>query len=265
MLYDHVIVPFDGSDASRDVAVYAADLARVVGARLLLLTSAEVRGIANLDGLKQRAVEISEQPVDVWVDAQKRPADAVAKSVSYRPGSLVCMATHARTGLRKAVHGSVAEDVIRAVDAPVLLFGPAWTPTEFFDPDRLLVCIDGSRTSEEVLPEAEAWRSVLELECTMVHVDLGDDHSLTHDGEVAQRVARLVEPFVEHGAELSVVPAHAVPDAIVELTLEHPAAVLAMATHSRSGVARLTTGSITMDVVLRSEVPVLVRSAAHAG
>ena len=265
MLYDHVIVPFDGSDASRDVSVYAADLARVVGARLLLLTSAEVRGVANIDGLKQRAVEISDQPVDVWIDAQKRPSDAVVKSVGFRPGSLVCMATHARTGLRKAVHGSVAEAVIRNVDAPVLLFGPAWRRTEIFDPDRILVCLDGSRTSEEVLPEAEAWRSVLDLDCTMVHVDVGDDHSLTHDDEVAQRVARLVGPFVEQGAELAVVAGHDVPEAIVALTVEHPGAVVAMATHGRAGLARLTTGSITMDVVLGSKVPVLVRSAAHAG
>lgn len=147
----------------------------------------------------------------------------------------------------------------------MLLFGPAWSPTEFFDPDRLLVCLDGSRTSEEVLPEAEAWRSVLDLDCTMVHVDLGDEHSLTHDPEVARRAARLVEPFVEHGAELSVMPGHDVPEAIVALTATHPRSILAMATHSRAGVARLTTGSITMDVVLRSEVPVLVRSAAHAG
>lgn len=263
MLYDHIIVPFDGTTASRDVAMYAADLARVLGARLQILTSAEVRSAEGLEHLKDRAVNMSEQAVDVWIDAQQKPSQAVAASVEHRPESLVCMATHARGGLRKVVGGSVAEDVLRTIDVPVLLFGPAWKPQEFFAPNRLLVCIDGSRTSEEILPEVNEWMAELGVSCTLVHVDTGDEHGLSRDAQVADRIARLVQPFVHAGAEVSVVNAADVPDAIVHLGEEHPEGILAMATHGRSGIDRLTTGSITMDVVADSQIPVLVRSATH--
>lgn len=264
MLYDNLIVPFDGSAAARHVSVYAADMARVLEAQVVMITSAELGSSDQIDRLKSHAVSMSQQTVDVWIDAQQKPSLAVAESVHHRPESLVCMATHARTGLWRAVGGSVAESVLRHVEVPVLLFGPAWEAETSFHPTRMIVAIDGSRTSEEILPIADEWVRHLGLECTMVHVDTGEEHSIGQDPDVADRIGQLSAPFVERGAELSIIDASEVPAALVDLADRHPGAVLALATHGRAGVQRWTTGSITMDVVSASPAPVLVRSANHA-
>ena len=42
----------------------------------------------------------------------------MATVVRYRPNSLVCMYTNARTGVRRAVYGSLAERLLRRTDAP---------------------------------------------------------------------------------------------------------------------------------------------------
>jgi nucleotide-binding universal stress UspA family protein len=52
------------------------------------------------------------------------PADEIANFVNSAHVDLVAMATHGRTGIRQFVLGSVAEQVLRSVDVPVLLVRP---------------------------------------------------------------------------------------------------------------------------------------------
>jgi len=52
------------------------------------------------------------------------PAEEIANYVKSGQVDLVAMATHGRTGIRQFVLGSVAEQVLRIVDVPVLLVRP---------------------------------------------------------------------------------------------------------------------------------------------
>lgn len=52
------------------------------------------------------------------------PAKEIAMAVKQHPVDLVAMATHGRTGLRSLLMGSVAAQVMRLVDVPVLLVRP---------------------------------------------------------------------------------------------------------------------------------------------
>ena len=60
-------------------------------------------------------------------------------------GALVCMTTHGRGGVTRAVLGSVAEAVVRGSDGPVLLVGP-WIRSDWTLPAEptLLAGFDGS-------------------------------------------------------------------------------------------------------------------------
>ena len=51
-------------------------------------------------------------------------ADEIIDFVSKNPFSIVVMATHGRTGLRRLVFGSVTESVLQAVSNPILLTKP---------------------------------------------------------------------------------------------------------------------------------------------
>ena len=52
------------------------------------------------------------------------PAGEIANFSKTAHVDLIAMATHGRTGIRQFVLGSVAEQVLRIVDKPVLLLRP---------------------------------------------------------------------------------------------------------------------------------------------
>jgi nucleotide-binding universal stress UspA family protein len=52
------------------------------------------------------------------------PAEEIATFVKAAHVDLVAMATHGRTGIRQLVLGSVAEQVLRTIDVPVVLIRP---------------------------------------------------------------------------------------------------------------------------------------------
>ena len=74
-----------------------------------------------------------------WPDAvctvvhDDRPARGIVEHVAGRPGTVLVMATTAKSSLRKRLLGSVSEEVLRTVDRPVLLVGPAVTDAEVAD------------------------------------------------------------------------------------------------------------------------------------
>ena len=68
--------------------------------------------------LPQTAVYAVEAHID------QRPADTIVARAKEEQPDLIVMATHGHTGLLRALFGSVAEDVVRAGVAPVLLAHP---------------------------------------------------------------------------------------------------------------------------------------------
>ena len=58
------------------------------------------------------------------------PAAGIATAEVARGADLVVMATHGRTGLRRALRGSVAGDVLATGSVPVLLVSPALAVSE---------------------------------------------------------------------------------------------------------------------------------------
>lgn len=55
------------------------------------------------------------------------PAEEILRFIESEGVQLVAMTTHGRTGLRRLIFGSVAEQVLRRVVVPVLLFCPLET------------------------------------------------------------------------------------------------------------------------------------------
>jgi len=118
--------------------------------------------------------------------------------------------------------------------------------------DELLVCLDGSPAAAEVLPRAASFAAALGVRVTVVAV-LGEG-AVTPDW-VAPACAVFADVGVDAGfTALSGDPA----DAIVALAAQRPHAMLGMTTHGRSGMARVSVGSVTMEVVRHAPCPVFV-------
>jgi universal stress protein A len=139
-----LLVPTDMSDTSLPAVAYAADLARQDGTTLVLLHVVSPRQIEEeaADGrfVDRQLEEIrgtllwwfttfvppaSRYRVDIMAMARVgHPHDEIlAAARTIRPAMIV-MATHGRSGLSRAVLGSVAEAIVRHAPCPVLTISP---------------------------------------------------------------------------------------------------------------------------------------------
>ena len=143
-MYKHILVPVDGSASSMRGLQEAVRLAKNQKARLILLhvveeqfvtqaaeamvfseklfesmraggrkVLARAEALASKGGVK--ALAVLRESITVPV------ADMVVREARKQRADLIVIGTHGRRGLKRAVMGSDAEDVVRASPVPVLL------------------------------------------------------------------------------------------------------------------------------------------------
>jgi nucleotide-binding universal stress UspA family protein len=146
-VYQHVVVPLDGSKWSESAIPRAVEIARLHDAELVLFhvhqqKGRDYAGDWALAGQQQIADQSYEQMTDQMVALRNRlrqeglkareviirggnPAQAINEFVESEDGiSLIVMSTHGRTGLSRWLMGSVAGSVIREARCPVTLVYP---------------------------------------------------------------------------------------------------------------------------------------------
>jgi nucleotide-binding universal stress UspA family protein len=137
-MYKRVMVTLDGSDLGQTALPHALELCRALGATLVLLHVRDAR---------QGSAEASRRYLDftrrqhandgVVIETLVREgsvAEAIVRAAEENQIDVIAMATHGRSGLQRAVYGSVAEQVLRSSTRPVLLVRVPGSPVE--DPDR---------------------------------------------------------------------------------------------------------------------------------
>ncbi len=252
---DRVVVPVDGSV----FAERALGLART-------LAAPEHWEVLRLHVLPLHGAEV--RPVRAELEAQAaHPNEAIVEEAD-RPGALLCMASHGRGRVGGLLLGSTAEAVLRTVHAPVLLVGPRYAVRDLDQPlQRVVVALDGSHAAEVVVPTAVAWARWLGLPLELVQVVVpGLEASSNAPGgpepgfesgylrSVARSFGSAVSWDVLHGEDPArAIVDHARRDALVVLT-----------THGRTGLPRLTVGSVAAGVVHHAEGPLLVAGPRFA-
>jgi nucleotide-binding universal stress UspA family protein len=252
-----VVVPLDGSEyAERALPVAEAFVDRIGGG--LLLVSAQYYGPLEPRAYLEGCAALHDRcPVEVLATKESYAARLISEAVSGGDDRVVCMTTHGRGRFRWAALGSVAEDVIRRSDRPVLLVGRNCR-TDFLDrSSHLVACADGSDESDELAPATKAWAEQLGLDLRVaVVVHPLDVESAEHSGTLLGSMATQFGGIVPADATMirSSFPAGALADYAEEL----PAALVAMNSHARSGLARFALGSTTMSVLHLASCPLLV-------
>jgi nucleotide-binding universal stress UspA family protein len=260
-LYESIIVPLDGSALGERALPVAAALAarwgavvrllRIVGENESSASAAEyLKIVARATGPNAHAL-----PPIVMDDAAK----AIRETVGYTVHSLLCMSSHGRGGLGRALLGSVAESVVRESLGPVLLIGPrAGNSTG----NTILATFDGSQLSESILPLAVDWADALGMRLSFAHVIAPDSttqiagRDVLETNYVESLARRINRPEV--AVDWDVLHNKDAGAAIVRYAEDISAAVIAMTTHGRSGLSRIAAGSTAMTVVHRAPCPVLV-------
>jgi nucleotide-binding universal stress UspA family protein len=263
-----VVVALDGSKLAERAVGPGCTLAAKTGTPLVLLSSrwGEVLDRPR-DYLEQVAAELDYERTETRLVLDRLAASAILTETDD-PGVVVCMSTHGRSGIGEAILGSVAEEVLGRCDRPVLLVGPAleanaWRSEQWFQGGKLLVAFDPLDGCETLVPVAAEWCDALDLEARVVQV------VVTAGGMVLDRQARAAESGALRSVaerlgrtrgpgEWEVLHGKDVAASILADAAEQPTTLIAMATHSRTGMARVTLGSVAMQVVHRSCCPVLV-------
>jgi nucleotide-binding universal stress UspA family protein len=141
-LIRRILVPVDFSDCSLAGLTYAVRLAKEIGARIIVLHVADLGPVMMTTGCGDydsptyveaarrrygdqmqaflKRVDFNGVPVDTSPVAGYCPA-AIYEAAAKQGADLIVISTHGRTGLRRALIGSVAEGTVRNASCPVLV------------------------------------------------------------------------------------------------------------------------------------------------
>lgn len=117
-----LLVAVDGERPSLAALRCALQLAARVGARVhaVCVTSDPAVGDAALAATRAIEREVEDVPMR-WSVRPGSPADVILDAAAEGSAALVCLGTHGRRGLPRAILGSVAEDVARRARVAVLV------------------------------------------------------------------------------------------------------------------------------------------------
>ena len=282
-----ILVPLDGSLLAERALSAAGRLARLAGARVLLVRCAppESAPEAGRTGplaqaqayLEQAALRLREQGVGVETAVRAAsPVDGIVAESAERHADLVVMSTHGRSGEGRWIYGSVAEGVLARGSVPTLLVRPnavADDPLSRWR-QRLLVPLDGSPLAEEALgPAAELARlldGTIELFRVLVTPPVAAEPLLAppvltaaarrvREDEANEYLARIAARLRADGLRVNATVgwSGAPADAILE-ACRRGAGMVVMATHGRTGLGRLLFGTVAFEIVRRGTLPVLM-------
>ncbi len=270
-MFERILVPLDGS--------LPAAAALSVGNQMAQRLQADLHVLALVKpGQSEGAVH---QLIERQVERVGGPAQVDIRSLSYSVAediatefdavekTLIVMQTWAR-GRTAGLFGNVSEEVLRLVRQPMVVVGPEPHPDPEWLDHPMVITTDGSHFGDEIVPTAARLGRALGLVPELVTVvdpaavpagvsTAGEANSLVGlASSVESIIGRQVSYDVLHGPDAA--------DAIVDHARRRNASFIAMSTHGRSGLARITEDSVAMDVVRHSHCPVLLyRPATDEG
>jgi nucleotide-binding universal stress UspA family protein len=302
-MYKKILVPLDGSAIAEVVLPYARAFATALNipVHLLQVTDSEtlISPVAaqqdrshniltaerehNGDYLKEISASFP-NPAAVSCSVKiGKPAEVIIEVAAPHLDTLIAMATHGRSGIRRWLLGSVAEKVLHGADNDVLLIR-AIEPIEgkraAAHLERLVVPLDGSKLAEQAVACAVDLAKRMNLELILLRVYLmpgvayptgryAPDWKLL-DQETRERASEYLQGKIRQlqnegfDRVSSIVLEGSAAEKIIEVARESPGSLIAMSTHGASGVGRWVLGSITERVIRHSDNAVLVIRAKSA-
>jgi nucleotide-binding universal stress UspA family protein len=237
---------------------------------------------------RTRARIIAEQDIHVTI-AVREPASkvgrdtpiagALAADAAATDTDLIVMTTHGRSGLARFWLGSVADALVRVSRVPILSLRPREPVQPIDQPPgfrHLLIPLDGSALAEQILEPALALGDLTGAAYTLlrmvepfvltVFAPLAKPAEL--DSQITQAALAEAQRYLDDVAQrlraggrkvdtltlLAAQPA----EVLLDAAQTHGADLIALATHGRSGLARLMIGSVANKVRRGADMPVLL-------
>jgi nucleotide-binding universal stress UspA family protein len=276
-MFENVIVPLDTSRLAESALPYAEELAAKMDSNITLLTVIGSENGKNLEDYYQYITKIKEATKDFaakYVDngqgkeikveianQEGNPAEGIIEYSLKSEFPLIVMASRGQSGISRWAVGSVADKVVRSVNhKPVMLIRTNKSHADIREKRLLkkaLVPLDGSFSSEAVVPYISNIVYKLEMELTLLKVVPGKNNDETDAESYLQGVCRKVEDVINMPVK-SRVATGPVAETIIDLADELTVDLVAMSTHGMNRNNPLALGSIAQKVFLGGNTPLLL-------
>jgi nucleotide-binding universal stress UspA family protein len=263
-----ILTALDGSKTSESILPYLETLlasqdADVTLVRVIAETSAAKihEGYVYLNrvaaGLRTKGAV-----VDVHVLTGK-PAQTLVDMAVRGGFNLIVMCSRGKTGLKRLLMGSVAEEVLRISPIPVLIVRPLAKTDGKPQFKRIVVPLDGSHRSGSILPYAAALAKATGakiLFMTIVEPRAKDDLPV----EVwARNMFKEQKQLHKEGIQTELAIRYGDPALeILSFGLIQNADLIALSTHGRTGLDRVRYGSVAEKVLRQGKMPLLILRTA---
>ena len=149
-MYQHILVPIDGSETSKTAIQHAASIAQACQSKITLvqvlildpLIAAEYLHMGESNHLIERARTVMQQDLskaqqlllEYGVNAESQILEGhvvhseILNAATALQADLIIMGSHGYSGIKKLFLGSVAQNLISEASIPVLITGQS-TPT----------------------------------------------------------------------------------------------------------------------------------------
>lgn len=283
-MFDNVLVPIDGSHTARRAAKVGLELAAECDADVALLHIDRRRDsdedTEHEDDPDQHEVFRAVRDLDIAGSPQVetylstgRPHEAIGDHVDEHGIDLIVMGRRGRAGVAEHILGSVAERVLRQVEAPVVTVPDgALGPETGRDWGDVLVTTDGSEMAERAGPHARTLARQLEATLHLVRVvNLASEGGVFNAGGVSESFIDRLETagradlteFAEALETAEIDHRQALLDGEVHTELasyvdEHDVDLVVMASEGETNIIGQRIGSTTRRVLQTVDRPVLV-------
>lgn len=230
-----------------------------------------------LEQIRQRLAKGSD--LRITADTLHEPhAHAGTTHTAITDADLVVLTTH-HNGFARFWLVDITNALVRWMPAPILALRWPWAAPDSDSPltfQRMLIPLDGSALAEQILAPAVALGSAMGAEYTLLYVVEPyrfvnddpvpyafrlDDAAIAHEQAEAQDYLDGIALLMRAEGlpvQTQVAVARDARTAIRQAARQHEIDVIAMATHARGGLNRLLLGSVAVQVLHDSKVPVLL-------
>lgn len=299
-MFKHLLVPLDGSQLAETILPVVQTFARALNARVTLLHVVEPAAPTTVHGDRHllneqeardylEAIAAGMRSANIYVDIHVDAAVGgdVVRAIFAHGGELnsdlIVLTNHGHSGLRQALFGSIAQQVLQSGAIPVLLVKAEHAaPPQPYTCEKILVPLDSSPLYEHALDVAaelgRALGALLQLVVVVPTVGtLSPERAAT--GMLLPTSTRAMLELAENGAReyldrkcaqfqdsdiriQTEVLRGDIPAQIVAAEQQDRADLIVMATHGRAGLDAFWSGSIAPKVLHRVHAPMLLLRVA---
>jgi len=294
-MFEHMLVPLDGSPLAECVLPHTVALARALGSRVTLLRVLEPTRVGDrsasmdpldwhmrvadartyLEGLKGRLLGIDLPTEFALLEGQA--AERVVDFARRQGVDLIVLSSHGQSGLSGWNISSVVQKIIMRAYVPTMIvraYQDSLLDLTGCRYGRVLVPLDGSQRAECVLPLATALAQFHAADLLLVHVACRPEMprrvpAASQDVELAEQIvernrteaSRYLEELrsrLAFGVETQLLTAPGVAAALHDLVEQEKVDLVVLSAHGYSGGSRWPYGSVTTSFIAYGTGPLLI-------